>query len=770
MNPLLVVSAIVAGIVVALGLLAWFSPRRFVRLMFMPALTSLYRAKRIGIENFPLTGPIVVVCNHISWIDGVLLLWLLPRNVRFLVDAENFKSRTMNYLACAFDTILMSGVPKSIALALRASREGLTKGEAIGIFPEGTITRNGQFQGFRPGLRKIIQGNDEVQLVPCWLHGMWGSMLSFSDGKLLWKWPSLPRRSLTLYVGRPQPATTTLHQIRDEVQSLGATAMTEEVHKQPIPARQAIRSLKQRGKRMKVADIMGENVSGRDLLLRSLVLRRMLARVLDKSETYVGVLLPPSAAAVTVNLALAFDKRVAANLNYSATPAIIKECIEVAGIKRVLTSKRFLAKTGLVLDVPMVLLEDLPKQATTTDKLVGALGAMVTPAWLLERQLGLHRLSPDDLLTIIFTSGSTGTPKGVMLSHGAVGHNVTMIDQAVHLTSEDVVLGVLPFFHSFGYAVTLWSVMCLEPAGVYHINPLDARHVGKLAREHKATVLLATPTFLRGYLRRIAPEDFATMNVIVVGAEKMPADLYDLVEKRYGVRPVEGYGMTEMGPLVSVNIPPSRSHAKFQPDLREGSVGRPLPGVACRVMCSETGKQITDDSEGLLEVRGPNLMKGYFGRDDLTAKSMRDGWYLTGDLAKVDGDGFLHITGRQSRFSKIGGEMIPHGRIEEILGEALREGEDDELIRVVVSAVPDEKKGERLVVLHLTTNQTPQEMRASITSAGLPNLYLPAPDCFFVVEQIPLLGSGKLDLKLIRDFANEFMRNRGDPTKDDPDE
>jgi acyl-[acyl-carrier-protein]-phospholipid O-acyltransferase/long-chain-fatty-acid--[acyl-carrier-protein] ligase len=327
-----------------------------------------------------------------------------------------------------------------------------------------------------------------------------------------------------------------------------------------------------------------------------------------------------------------------------------------------------------------------------------------------------------------------------------------MVDQAVRLRGDDVVVGVLPFFHSFGYAITLWGVLCLEPAGVYHFSPLDARQIGKIAREHRATVLLATPTFLRGYMRRIDPEDFKTLSVVVVGAEKMPTDLFDAFEKRFGCRPVEGYGMTEMGPLVSVNVPPSRSLAKFQPDRREGSVGRPLVGVACRVV-SDEGEELAPDTEGLLEVRGPNLMLGYMGREDLTDKAIRDGWYQTGDLAKIDGDGFLHITGRQSRFSKIGGEMVPHGRIEEVINAALREGDDDDQLRAVVTSVPDERKGESLVVFHLKSEKTPEHLRNSLTTAGLPNLYLPAVDCFFTVDAIPLLGTGKLDLKGMRDLA-----------------
>jgi acyl-[acyl-carrier-protein]-phospholipid O-acyltransferase/long-chain-fatty-acid--[acyl-carrier-protein] ligase len=303
------------------------------------------------------------------------------------------------------------------------------------------------------------------------------------------------------------------------------------------------------------------------------------------------------------------------------------------------------------LDAEVVLLDSLKEKVTSVDKVVAFIQANLLPAFLLEWVLGLNRVDSDDLLTVIFTSGSTGMPKGVMLSHANISHNVDAIDRAVKLDGNDVVLGVLPFFHSFGYSVTLWAVMTLGPKGVYHFNPLDSRQVGKLAEKYGATVLLGTPTFLRGYQRRITAEQFSKLEVVVVGAEKMPAELFASFEKKFGVRPVEGYGATELSPLVSVNIPPSRSAAKYQPDRIEGSVGRPLPGISARVVSPDTGEELCNDEDGMLLVTGPNVMKGYANRDDLTGKAIQDGWYVTGDIAHVDKDGFIHITGRLSRFS-----------------------------------------------------------------------------------------------------------------------
>jgi acyl-[acyl-carrier-protein]-phospholipid O-acyltransferase/long-chain-fatty-acid--[acyl-carrier-protein] ligase len=509
---------------------------------------------------------------------------------------------------------------------------------------------------------------------------------------------------------------------------------------------------------LKAADSSGVELTGRTLLIRTLALRRMLRReVLGNDQSPVGILLPPSVAGVVTNVALAMDRRVTANLNYTVTSAVLNQCIEQAKIKTVLSSAKFLEKVSFDLSANVIKLEDLKEKVSIADKAIAFVQAVLTPAFLLDRILGLHRIRPDDLLTLIFTSGSTGKPKGVMLTNANISHNVEVIRCAIRLTRDDVVIGVLPFFHSFGYAVTLWGVMSLGPAGIYHYNPLEARQIGKLSEKYGGTVLLGTPTFLRGYLRKVEPEQFSKMSVVVVGAEKMPADLFELFEKRFGIRPVEGYGTTELSPLVSVNVPPTRSVAHYHIDRLEGSVGRPLPGVAVKIVSpDDLDKQLGMGEDGMLLVAGPNVMRGYLGQEELTAKVIRDGWYVTGDIAHVDDLGFLHITGRLSRFSKIGGEMVPHIRIEEELTGLLSEGEQDDQLRVCVTAVPDEKRGERLVVLHLPTQKSTTEMRAALSAAGLPNLFIPSPDSFFVVEQIPLLGTGKLDLKGARDLADRL--------------
>lgn len=754
MSTFVYVLLCILAVVSALALFAMVNRRAFVRCLFRPPLALLYRARVVGIDNLPQRGGVVIVANHVSWIDGILLLWLLPRNIRFVVDGGNFRSRIGDFLSGAFGTIMMSASPKSIGRALRTAREALVAGEVVGIFPEGTLSRTSQLQAFKPGLTKIVKGTD-AKLVPVYLYGMWGSIFSFSGGRFFKKWPSWPRRVVTLYVGKPMPVDSPVTLLQSRVLELGAQASKDHSEQLPLLPCEIIRVWRRDRSLKKVADSTGVELSGRDLLIRTLALRRMLRReILKDDETTVGILLPPSVAGVVTNVAMALDRRVTANLNYTLPSAAINYCIEQARIRTVLTSAKFMEKVDLKIDAQVIRLEELKDKVTKQDKACAFFQAVLMPAFLLRWVLGLHQIRPDDLLTLIFTSGSTGNPKGVMLTHANISHNVEAIRRVVQLTRDDVVLGVLPFFHSFGYSVTLWGAMSLGPMGVYHFNPLDARQVGKLAERYGATVLLGTPTFLRGYVRRVEAEQFAKLTVVVVGAEKMPADLFEAFEKRFGVRPVEGYGTTELSPLVSVNIPPSRSHALFQVDRIEGSVGRPVPGTATRIVSADDESfEMLAGEDGMLLVTGPNVMAGYLGRDDLTQNAIHDGWYVTGDIAHMDDQGFLHITGRLSRFSKIGGEMVPHVRIEEILMSVVDDDPDDDKIRICVTAVPDEKRGERLVVLHRPTIQTVDQMRAALNQAGLPNLFIPSPDSFFVVDDIPILGTGKLDLKHAKDLA-----------------
>jgi acyl-[acyl-carrier-protein]-phospholipid O-acyltransferase/long-chain-fatty-acid--[acyl-carrier-protein] ligase len=726
-------------------------PQATIRFLAWLLTHTIYSIRVHHKRNLPDEGPALLAPNHVSWLDGLLLVAVSVRPVRIIVASNLLTSWWREGLARIMGAIPLRSGPKAVRSAIDAARDALNNGDIVCIFAEGGITRSGQLQAFKPGMLEILKGAD-APVIPVYLDELWGSIFSFRGGKFFWKWPQFGGRCLSIWFGQAIERPKNIYEVRNAVQVLGAEAVTLRKQRAMVLPRLFIRKCRKALFRWKIADSNDQTLTGGQLLMRSLILRRLLLRdLLAPDEKYVGVLLPPSNPAVVVNAALALAGRVVSNLNYTVSADTMNKCIAKAGIRHVLTSKRVMDKLGVKLNAEVVLLEDFRERVTKADKMVGATLAYGTPAFVVDRLLGLHRMSGDDELTVIFTSGSTGEPKGVVLTHHNVGSNVEAIDQVIHLRRDDTILGVVPFFHSLGYTVTLWTVLGLDLRAAYHFSPLEAQHVGKLAKKWDATVLLATPTFLRNYLRRCDPEDFTRLEIAVAGAEKLPISVCDAFEEKFGVRPVEGYGTTELSPLVSVNVPPSRSQSG-EIDVKEGTVGRPVPGVAAKIVDPESYVDLPIESPGMLLVKGPNVMKGYLHEPQKTAEVLRDGWYITGDIAKIDKHGFIEITGRLSRFSKIGGEMVPHLNVEEAIQRFIQDGSQDDMLAVVTS-VPDEKKGERLVVVHKPMAKTPQEVCEHLKKSGLPNLWIPGADSFIQVDEIPMLGSGKLDLKGLGDVA-----------------
>jgi acyl-[acyl-carrier-protein]-phospholipid O-acyltransferase/long-chain-fatty-acid--[acyl-carrier-protein] ligase len=355
----------------------------------------------------------------------------------------------------------------------------------------------------------------------------------------------------------------------------------------------------------------------------------------------------------------------------------------------------------------------------------------------------------DQLATVIFSSGSTGDPKGVMLTHFNVMSNIGQVSQVFMLGGRDKVLGILPFFHSFGFTAGLW-LPAVQGVGVaFHPNPLDAQAIDGLVEKYKVTFLVATPTFLQAYMRRCTPENFGSLQYVLVGAEKLQERVALAFEDRFGIRPLEGYGCTECSPVVTVNGRDFRAPGFHQVAARRGKIGHPLPGVCVKVVDIETGLPVAPGTQGMLLVKGPNVMRGYLGKPEKSAEVLRDGWYTTGDIATMEEDGFLTITDRLSRFSKIGGEMVPHIRIEEKLQEL---SESPEQVFAVTS-VADEKKGERILVVHTLADDVLGKTLERFAQSDLPALWKPKANQFVRVNTIPFLGTGKVDLRGVKSLA-----------------
>jgi acyl-[acyl-carrier-protein]-phospholipid O-acyltransferase / long-chain-fatty-acid--[acyl-carrier-protein] ligase len=732
-------------------------PQAMFCLLFWVFAHSVYRLRVYGRERFPREGGVLLVPNHVSWVDGILLLVSAPRPIRFIIYADYVHHPRLRWLAKVFDVIPIkaNSGPKALIQSLRVAKDALSNGECVCIFPEGTLTRTGQMQPFQPGFLKIVQGTG-APVLPVSLHGLWGSIFSYRGGKFFWKWPRQLPYPVSISFGQPIESPQSVEQVSRAVLELGAAAVELHQHAELNPPRKFLRACHKRSKHPKVADSTGAELTGGKLLAASLVLRRGLLRVVSPAETHIGILLPPTVGCALANLAVTLARRTTVNLNYTMSEADLRFCAKEAGLKHVLTSRKMLEKKPVDLGVEWVFLEDLKEKVTTFDKLAGGFGAFVCPIAILERWLGLTRIKPTDVITVIFTSGSTGEPKGVLLTHHNISATVDAADQVFQIDDKDVVLGVVPIFHSLGYLATLWLPLCLYPKVVYHINPLDGRVIGELAATHKATILFGTPTFLRTYLKRCDKEQFATLDLVVVGAEKLPPDLAQQFQEKFGVLPTEGYGATETCGPAAVNVPDHRCEMVEQRGTKLGTIGRPLPGVAIRIVDPETREPKPLNTEGLVEVKGFNVMLGYLNRPEKTAAVIRDGWYDTGDMGFIDDENFIHITGRLSRFSKIGGEMVPHIKIEETLLSLLpaSDGEGDGPM-LAVTAVPDPKRGERLVVLHRPLPMPVGELLKELGTKDLPNLWLPDAEAFVEVPEIPLLGTGKSDLKGIKQIALE---------------
>ena len=678
-------------------------PDFLLRFIALAVMRIFYRLQLKGIENMPSSGPALLISNHVSWIDALLLLSTSQRRIRFLMERKYYSTRWLTPLMRLMGAIPISlaDSPKSILKSLVEARKALDDGYLVCIFAEGQISRTGNMGEFRKGFERILK-NSNHPIVPIYIGGAWGSIFSYFHGKPLAKFPSMIPYPVTIIFGKPMPSTSTVPDVRLTVMELSCEMF--ELAKRHRPRSLGtlfIRTARANWLRAAISDTSGKKMTYGKTLMSSLILAKKISGTVTIQEN-IGILLPASVGAVLSNLAVSLLGKTPVNLNFTAGNQAVQSAINQCQINTILSSRQFIGKLNndIKINRKTIFLEDIFSGISMAEKILNFLKAIMLPVRVLDKN---PDKCADKLATIIFSSGSTAEPKGVMLTHHNIISNIESLRMVFRIGPKDNICAPLPFFHSFGFTGTLWLPLLSGISASYHPNPMDSGRIAELVRTQSSTILMATPTFLMNYMRKATKDDFKTLRYVVVGAEKLKIRLAEAFQKKFDIQPLEGYGATELSPIAAVNVPNVETHGVHYIGVKIGSVGQPLPGVVTKIVDPDSREVLPVGSPGLLLVKGPNVMKGYLKQPEKTAEVLNNGWYNTGDIATMDQNGFITITDRLSRFSKIGGEMIPHVAVEEAYFKGLNL--TDQIL--AVTSVPDEKKGEKLIVCYLEQAGTP---------------------------------------------------------------
>jgi acyl-[acyl-carrier-protein]-phospholipid O-acyltransferase / long-chain-fatty-acid--[acyl-carrier-protein] ligase len=727
------VSGVMTVLIAAAGMLA--APQLTLRFLLWVLTRLIYRIRVTGAENVPLHGGTLLVANHVTYVDGFVVNASTHRMVRFMVG-EHWYDRFRPFFEHVRAIRVPMGSKRGAVEAICAARKELEAGHVVCIFAEGALTLNGNIAEFKRGLERIVAGLD-VPVIPVHLGGMWTSIFSRNPKATLWR--SLRQRPFRVQVAFGHPVQeVTAQAVRNAVLELSAENAALAIDPEETLARLLVRSARRRWTAPCMTELEGRDLSYGDVLTAAV----LVGDILPKAETRVGIMLPASTASAVMNVGAVLTGKVPTNLNFTVGPDALEAAISSCGLRTIYTSRKLLEKTKIAPRAEMVFVEDALKFGRLR-KIKAYARARFAPTGTLVAK----GVRSDSVAAILFSSGSSAAPKGIMLSHANLIANVNSVEQLFPLERRDVVASALPHFHSFGFTFTLWFPLLNGARTAYHPQPLDAKSIGELIARTRATILPTAPTFCQAYLRGCTKEQLSSLRFVMTGAERLPAALANAFEEKFGVKVLEGYGATEMAPVIAVNVPDRSAGVNSQLGMRLGTVGQPVPGVAVKVTDPETGLEVPAGSEGLLVVRGPNRMMGYWNDPDATQRALRDGWYVTGDIATLDAQGFIRIVDRQSRFSKIAGEMAPHGKVEEALRRVVRDAS------VVVTGVVDDRKGERLVAFVADPSTCPASVWKGLMASGLPKLWIPKRDDIRIVDAIPMLGSGKVDFRALRAMA-----------------
>jgi len=708
--------------------------------------------KVLHAERLPKNGGFLLLPSSLSRHDLPRLVQLLgERPLTFLVEQDRpLPEGFQDFLDTSAATIAtFHPTPEASAAFQDQLQELVAQGRVIVFLPSAGASLNAPVTVI-PGdtLHSLVSAG--VPVLPLCVHAIGAVRLAIE--------PHAPEDE-TLFAFAPllTPAQATVAAVQEHFFLLAAETLALHPALDLSLPYALILGFKKHGARGRVIDgkdAQEEKILGFDkVFAAAIALSRHIK--LETQQERVIIVLPPGLGGLIANVAVLLAGKTPVNLNFTAAHSSILSAIKQSGADKFITADVFVRK-----------MQAFPWPATRqmilVERVLPALKGQITkwfllskilPAALIATLLGVSKKGGDREALLLFTSGSSGEPKGVVLTHRNVIANVAQFGSRLDLQKQDAVLGCLPLFHSFGCTVTLWYPIIQGIQLVTYPSPLETKRLAELIDKHRVTLLIATPTFLRGYLRGVHREQLGSLKLVVTGAEKLPPSVAAAFEDKFGKTVLEGYGLTETSPVTNVNLPAisplELPGAHTLPTHRPGSVGQLMPGLAIRITDPETNAPRALDEQGMIWFKGPNVFPGYLNDAARTSSVLsQDAWFRTGDIGRVDADGFLYIEGRLSRFSKIAGEMIPHETVEEMLIKALGL-ESEDCRRIAIVGIPDAERGEALILLSTLAGGSEQQelidLRYRLLEQGVPALWIPK--VLKRVPEIPVLASGKLDVQ-----------------------
>ena len=728
-------------------------PQSLIRYLVRMIVGMKYTLHVEGLKHIPADKGILLLGNHVSFLDWAILQMAYPKQIRFVIERAYYEKWYVKPFLNFFGVIPISS--RGSKSALNKVTEALNRGETVALFPEGHLSRNGHLSTFQRGFERATKEVDNAVIIPFYLRGLWEDQFSYASKKM----KRNKNKEITVSFSEAIDIHSTASQVKKSVLDLSVQSWKHYAESLPSLQKAWIRSANNVGKKLCIADPTGTELNGHQFITATLMMASRLKPKIKENQN-IGILLPTSTAGSLCNMGLLTLGKTIVNLNYSSGEESLLQAFKVANITKVVASKQFLTKlkskgfdmTNVLQNIEVIYLEDLTKNMNKFKRLFTLLLVKVLPVWLLSL-LFIKDSNTDDTAAILFSSGSDGTPKGIELSHTNLMGNIKQTTTLLNPTDKDVMLGILPIFHSFGLTVTTLLPLIEGIPIAFHPDPTDGFGIGKMAAKYEATILFATGTFLRLYTqnRKLSPLMFKHLRMVVAGAEKLPLEIRDAFKKKFGHDIYEGYGATETTPVASCNIPDVLMLDSWKPQIGQkiGTVGLPLPGSSFRIVDPESFKPLETGEEGMILIGGTQIMKGYIGDPEKTASVIKEingiRWYITGDIGYLDEDGFLTIIDRYSRFAKIAGEMVNLSLVENEVRKVLPK-ED----KIAITAISDNTKGKKLILL-LEGESKVETLKEKVKSLGLNPLFVPSE--YYKVEALPKLGTGETDFKGLKKLA-----------------